>query len=54
MPMSLETHSGEDVAVYATGPGAHLVSGTQEQTAIFHVMNFAGDLVTKAEAALAQ
>lgn len=33
-----ETHAGEDVAIYARGPWAHLVRGTQEQNYIFHVM----------------
>jgi len=41
LPMSSETHSGEDVAVYAKGPWAHLVGGTIEQNVIFHVMNYA-------------
>ena len=41
LPMSSETHSGEDVAVYAKGPWAHLVDGTIEQNVIFHVMNHA-------------
>ena len=39
IPMSSETHSGEDVAVYAKGPWAHLFDGTIEQNYIFHVMN---------------
>jgi alkaline phosphatase len=52
IPKIDETHSGEDVAIYASGPGAYLVSGTQEQSAIFHIMNFAGDLVAKAQAAI--
>ncbi|MBO9492311.1 alkaline phosphatase [Endozoicomonas sp. G2_1] len=52
VPLSSETHAGEDVGVYAQGPGAHLVTGTQEQSLIFHVMNYAGDLVGQAEAAL--
>lgn len=39
VPMELETHSGEDVAVYAQGPWAHLFGGTMEQNVIFHVMN---------------
>ena len=39
IPMSSETHSGEDVAVYAKGPWAHLFDGTIEQNVIFHVMN---------------
>ena len=33
-----ETHGGEDVAIYAGGPGAHLIHGVQEQNVIFHVM----------------
>ena len=49
-----ESHSGEDVAIYATGPGAHLVSGTQEQSGVFHIMNFAADLAGRAETALSQ
>ena len=49
-----ESHSGEDVAVYATGPGAHLVSGTQEQSGVFHIMNFAANLAGKAETALSK
>jgi alkaline phosphatase len=35
------THSAEDVAVYAGGPGAHLFHGTVEQNFIFHVMRWA-------------
>lgn len=38
IPLSSETHSGEDVAVYATGPWAHLLTGTYEQNYIYHVM----------------
>ncbi len=41
VPMSSETHSGEDVAVYAKGPFAHLFDGTVEQNYIFHVMHHA-------------
>ncbi|ROU02924.1 alkaline phosphatase [Histidinibacterium lentulum] len=41
IPMSSETHSGEDVAVYARGPFAHLFDGTIEQNVIFHVMHHA-------------
>lgn len=41
IPMSSETHSGEDVAVYARGPWAHLFGGTIEQNVIFHVMHHA-------------
>ncbi|WP_116365431.1 alkaline phosphatase [Parahaliea mediterranea] len=53
VPMaSGETHAGEDVGIYATGPGAHLVTGTQEQSVIFHVMDYATDLISKADAAI--
>ncbi|MCM2680097.1 alkaline phosphatase [Echinimonas agarilytica] len=48
VPLGSETHGGEDVAVYASGPGSHLVSGTIEQNVIFHVMNHAADLTGKA------
>jgi len=41
IPMSSETHSGEDVAVMAKGPWAHLFDGVIEQNYIFHVMNYA-------------
>lgn len=41
IPLSSETHSGEDVAVYAKGPFAHLFDGTIEQNVIFHVMHHA-------------
>lgn len=45
IPLAAETHSGEDVAIYASGPGAALVSGSNEQNLIFHVMNYAADLL---------
>ncbi len=51
-PMEDETHGGEDVAIYATGPGAHLVTGSNEQSIVFHVMNHAGNLFERAAAAL--
>ncbi len=38
VPMGSETHAGEDVAIFASGPGAILVSGVIEQNEIFHVM----------------
>jgi alkaline phosphatase len=36
-----ETHSGEDVAIYAVGPGADRVRGTVKNSHIFHVMKSA-------------
>lgn len=38
IPMASETHGGEDVAIFAGGPGANLFSGTVEENEIFHVM----------------
>ena len=52
VPRSSETHAGEDVAIYATGPGSNLIIGTNEQSVIFHVMDYAGDLVSKAESVI--
>lgn len=34
----METHAGEDVAIFAGGPKAHLFGGVMEQNVIFHVM----------------
>ncbi|MFC3152516.1 alkaline phosphatase [Litoribrevibacter euphylliae] len=45
-----ETHAGEDVGIYATGPWAHLVQGTLEQNVIFHIINQATGLVELADA----
>ncbi|WP_420606276.1 alkaline phosphatase [Novosphingopyxis sp.] len=38
VPLGSETHSGEDVALKASGPEAYLVSGTIEQNAIYAIM----------------
>jgi alkaline phosphatase len=38
VPLGSETHAGEDVAIYAIGPQAHLVHGVMEQHAVYHVM----------------
>ncbi|XP_066201847.1 intestinal-type alkaline phosphatase-like [Saccopteryx leptura] len=44
VPLSSETHGGEDVAVFARGPQAHLMHGVQEQHLVAHVMAFAACL----------
>lgn len=44
VPLSEETHSGEDVGVYAVGPFAHLFSGVYEQSFIAHGMMYASCL----------
>jgi len=36
--LGAETHGAEDVAIYATGPGAELVHGVMEQNVIYHIM----------------
>lgn len=52
VPLSAETHAGEDVGVYAVGPAAEHVAGTIEQNTIFHVMNKSASLIERANAAL--
>ncbi|CAF5225876.1 unnamed protein product, partial [Rotaria magnacalcarata] len=44
LPLSVETHGGEDVAVYAHGPWSHLFTGTFEQHTIAHKMAYAACL----------
>jgi len=41
VPLASETHSGEDVPLFAVGPWAHLFGGSTEQNMIFHVMIYA-------------
>lgn len=41
VPLKQETHGGEDVAVFAKGPMAHLLHGVHEQNYIPHVMAYA-------------
>lgn len=42
MYLEYETHGGEDVAIYAQGPGSELVRGTMEQSFINYIVGFAG------------
>jgi alkaline phosphatase len=41
IPMESESHSGEDVPIYATGAGSQTVHGTIEQNVIYHIMKHA-------------
>ncbi|KAK7481973.1 hypothetical protein BaRGS_00026776 [Batillaria attramentaria] len=41
VPLTIETHGGEDVAIFARGPMAHLFHGVHEQNYIAHVMAYA-------------
>lgn len=38
VPLSNETHGGDDVGIWARGPGAEAVRGSLEQNAIFHIL----------------
>lgn len=38
IPLKDETHGGEDVGVWARGPGAEAMRGTLEQNVLFHVL----------------
>jgi hypothetical protein len=44
VPLGSETHGGEDVPVYATGPRRRAATGVQEQNLLFHVMLAGHDL----------
>ena len=38
LPLESETHGGDDVAVFARGPGAEAVRGSLEQNVLFHLI----------------
>lgn len=41
VPRESETHAGDDVAVFASGPFSHLFRGVFEQSYIPHLMAYA-------------
>ncbi|XP_046445686.1 alkaline phosphatase-like [Daphnia pulex] len=41
VPLATESHGGDDVAIFALGPQAHLFQGVYEQHYIAHVMSYA-------------
>ncbi|GLS28810.1 alkaline phosphatase [Mesorhizobium albiziae] len=45
-----ETHGGDDVAIFAAGPWAHLFRGVVEQNLIYHVMAYASQLPSRVKA----
>lgn len=49
VPLSSETHAGEDVMMRAIGPQAHLLGGVIEQNMIYHVMAYATGLAAAGE-----
>ena len=38
IPLANETHGGEDVGIWARGPGSEAVRGSLEENAIFHIL----------------
>ena len=46
LPMQSETHGGEDVPVYASGPGAASFHGSLEQNVLFHLMVNSSPILT--------
>jgi alkaline phosphatase len=53
VPLGSDTHGGEDVPVWAKGPGAWLIQGTVEQNYLFHVIDYALSLRQRATRATA-
>ena len=50
IPMAIETHAGEDVAVYARGPGADGLGAVIEQSVVYYLMESAlGDVLKPAQ-----
>ncbi len=47
IPLGSETHGGDDVGIWARGPGAHAVRGTVEQNVIFHYLTQANPRLRK-------
>ena len=41
VPVASESHGGEDVPIYASGPMSHLIHGVKEQHYVGHVMQYA-------------
>jgi alkaline phosphatase len=45
VPANSETHGGDDVGIWARGPGSQAVRGTLEQNVIFHIMTQANPAI---------
>lgn len=45
LPLGAETHGGDDVAVFARGPGSAAVHGSMEENALFHVVAQSSDAI---------
>lgn len=44
VPLESETHAGDDVAIFSSGPWAHLFTGTIQQSNIPHFIAYASCL----------
>ncbi|RZB38840.1 alkaline phosphatase 4, partial [Asbolus verrucosus] len=44
-----ETHGGEDVGIFATGPGSHLIKGVIEQNYVAHLISYAACIGPRAK-----
>ncbi|XP_059617755.1 membrane-bound alkaline phosphatase-like [Phlebotomus argentipes] len=44
VPLDMETHAGDDVGVFASGPFAHLFTSTMEQSHLPHLMAYAASI----------
>lgn len=44
VPLNAETHAGDDVGVYASGPWSHLFLGNYEQNNIPIIMSYAAEI----------
>ncbi len=49
VPLAAETHGGDDVAIFARGPYAHLFTGVVDENFIYHVMAYASQIPQRAK-----
>jgi alkaline phosphatase len=47
VPSNSETHGGDDVGIWASGPGSEAVRGTLEQNVIFHLLTLPQPMIRK-------
>ncbi len=47
IPLTEETHAGDDIALHATGPGSDRVRGVIEQNVVFHIIDRALGLLPR-------
>jgi alkaline phosphatase len=47
VPSNSETHGGDDVGIWASGPGSEAVRGNLEQNVIFHLLTQPQPMIRK-------